>query len=88
MRRDRRPMKIQTLVFSKTCFRRAGAVAWAEKHDFQSDDVDETKASYRLRQADPDEFDPRTFRTIALPRHRWGGGCVKAVVAKRRRGSR
>ncbi len=69
--------EIQTLIFDKAQFTQPEAIKWADKNGFKSDKVDETADTYRLRQNDPDIFDPDTFSTIVL---RDG---IKAVVAKR-----
>lgn len=58
---------IQTLIFSREEFQTLDqAVAWAKDHDFRSDKTDELEETFRLRQKDPSEFDPETFRTITL----------------------
>ncbi len=68
--------EVQTLIFSKPKFDRAGAIKWAKDHDFRSDKVDETSTSFRLRQKNPGEFQEGSFRTIEL------ADGVKAVIGK------
>lgn len=71
----RKPMRVQSLIFSKDKFKdRGSAVGWAKEHDFKHGDVDETGDSFRLRQFSPSGKDK--FRTIELTTG------VKAVVAK------
>lgn len=71
----RRPMKIQSLIFSKDHFKSADdAKSWASKHNFKATGVDETGNSYRLRQESPGKF--KKMRTIELT------SGVKAVVGK------
>lgn len=62
--KDRVSTTVQSLTFSKMEFSREEAIAWAEEHNFNSDKVDETEKSYRLRQKDPGDFRPGSFRTI------------------------
>lgn len=72
---DRPPTVVQTLIFDKKIFETAeSAKKWARDHDFKDDKVDETEDSWRLRQRDPGDFDPDSFRTIELAKG------VKAVV--------
>ena len=72
--------KMQTLIFDKGVFKNSGEVeAWASDHDFRDDTVDEAADGYRLRQRDPDDFDPDSFRTIPLTEG------VKAVIGKLRK---
>lgn len=70
-------MNVQTLIFPKADFTEAAATAWAKKHGYATDKVDETKSSYRIRQKQPGRMGPKTFRTIAF-----GDSGIKAVVAK------
>jgi len=74
-----KPTEVQTLIFDKEKFSKAEAKAWAKDHDFKADKVDETGDSYRLRQADPGEFEDDSFRTVELT------SGVKAVVGKRKK---
>jgi len=72
---DRPPTVVQTLIFSKEVFETAeSAKDWAKERDYKSDKVDETEDSWRLRQRDPGDFDPESFRTITLTKG------VQAVV--------
>jgi ClpP class serine protease len=76
--RNRPPSVTQTLIFNKAQFpKRADAVAWAQKHKYRADKVDETENSFRLRQRDPGEF--RNFATITLTEG------VKAVIGQLKR---
>lgn len=70
----KKPMKIQSLIFSKDQFTAESAKAWAKQHGYATG-VDETGSSFRFRQADPDKYD--TMRTIELKTG------IKAVVGKR-----
>jgi hypothetical protein len=65
---------VQTLIFSKDEFNRSEAIEWAKDHDFIVNKVDETNASYRIRQKNPSSFEDDSFRTITLT------DGVKAVV--------
>lgn len=67
---------IQTLIFDKKKFDAESASKWASEHDFKSEKKDETENSIRIRQRDPGEFKPGSFRTISL---RDG---VKAVIGR------
>jgi len=59
------PAEIQSLIMSKETFPTAAAAKkWATDHDFRADKVDETGDSFRLRQADPGDF--QRLRTITL----------------------
>jgi len=70
---------IQTLIFDKTVFETAGeAVEWARTHGFGADKIDETDDSFRIRQMDPSEFQPDSFRTIDIRRG------VSAVIGRPR----
>jgi phage head maturation protease len=75
-----KPTEVQSLIFSKERFTKAEAVKWAKDHDFKANSVDETEDSWRLRQADPDEFEDGSFRTIELT------DGIKAVIGKRKEG--
>lgn len=71
----RKPMKVQSLIFSKDRFKSAAdAKAWASKHNFIAGAVDETGQSYRIRQQSPGKF--KKMRTIEMT------DGVKAVVGK------
>ena len=69
----RKPMNIQSLIFSKDKFTRDKAVNWAKKHGYKTG-IDETGNSYRMRQTSPG--DKTKFRTISLTEG------ISAVVAK------
>ena len=71
---------IQTLIFDKEKFTVETAKKWALDHDFKADSVDETDDSIRLRQCDPDDFDPDSFRTIEID------DGIKAVIGKLKEG--
>jgi len=74
---ESRPTTVQTLVFSKERFKTADqAKRWATEHDYHAAKVDETGESFRLRQREPADFDPKSFRTIGLTEG------VKAVIGK------
>jgi len=66
-KRQKKPTVVQTLIFSKEKFAKAeDAKAWATEHDFRSDKIDETEDSWRLRQRNPEDFEPGSFKTIEL----------------------
>lgn len=70
---------IQTLIFAKSKFEnKDDAKKWAKEHKFKNGDVDETEDSFRLRQIDPDQFDPKSFRTIDIDKG------IKAVIGKKK----
>ncbi len=69
-------MVVQSLIFDKDMFTEDKAKQWALDHGFKADKVDATEDSYRLRQREPEEFDPDSFRTIAITEG------VQAVVGK------
>jgi HK97 family phage portal protein len=69
--------EIQTLVFDKAQFPlQTDAAAWCTDHDYRTDNVAETKDTWRFRQQDGDRFDAATFKTIVV------GHGVKAVIGK------
>jgi len=69
--------EIQTLIFDKKRFPTAAdAKRWARENDFKAGGVDETENSFRLRQRDPGDFQPGSFRTISLTEG------VKAVIGR------
>lgn len=72
-------MVVQSLIFDKKTFDEAKARKWAEDHKFHASKVDETEDSFRLRQRDPGEFEPNTFRTVSLTKG------VQAVMGKLKR---
>lgn len=67
--------RVQSLIFDRAVFTRPKAEAWARKHGFDARGIDPQPNTWRIRQADPADFDPRTYGTITL---RPG---VQAVVA-------
>jgi SAM-dependent methyltransferase len=70
-----RPMKVQSLIFSKEKFKSAAdARKWASEHSFKATATDETGSSFRIRQEPPGKF--KKMRTITLT------DGVKAVVGK------
>jgi hypothetical protein len=75
--------KVQSLQFDKDLFTAAEAKAWAKAHGFRYGKVDLGQGNWlRLRQADPENFRPSTFRVIPL---REG---VQAVIAVPKRSAR
>lgn len=75
-------MVVQSLIFDKKIFITAAAVReWvANHHNFTVHKIDETDASFRVRQLDPSAFIEGSFRTITLP----GVKGIKAVVGRLR----
>jgi transcriptional regulator with XRE-family HTH domain len=77
---------VQTLIFPKDHWDSAAeAKKWAKDHDFKSGSVDETDASYRLRQKAPSAFKDNSFRTICLTGADTPGDAacrIKAVIGK------
>lgn len=69
---------VQTLILSKTFFDKAKATAWAEKHGFDCERVEETEQSYRLRQRNPAEFVDGSFRVVNFR----GVDGVQAVIGR------
>lgn len=67
--------QIQTLLFEREQFTKRKAQSWARKHGFRYDSVDLTDRYVRLRQENPEQFKPSTFRTIELRES------VQAVIA-------
>lgn len=68
--------RIQTLLFCPLRFSRKQAKQWAKQHGFKSSSIDTEGLMIRLRQDNPEMFQPGTFRTIEL---RPG---VKAVIGR------
>jgi hypothetical protein len=68
--------EVQTLIFSKSDFTKDEVLAWAKDHKLGADKIDETEDSYRVRQKDPNDFEPDSFRTIDITKG------VKAVIGK------
>jgi hypothetical protein len=86
--RDRKPMQravtpttVQTLIFDAKKFSASKAKAWAKAHGFRFSSVDETTDSVRLRQHNPEDFKPGSFRTIELTNG------VSAVIGKMKTGA-
>ena len=76
-KQERPPTKVQTLIFNKEVYKTTEAAKkWAKDHDFKSDKVDETEDSFRLRQRNPSDFVPNSFRTITLDKG------IKAVIGR------
>lgn len=67
---------IQTLIFDKKNFDLKAATKWARDNNFKVTKTDETGTSFRIRQKNPGEFKPKSFRTITL---RAG---IKAVIGR------
>mgnify|MGYP000069381585 CR=1 FL=1 len=63
---DPDPTTVQSLVFSRDDFTEAEALRWASSHSFKASKIDTTTNTRRIRQADPGDFDPASFRTIEL----------------------
>lgn len=75
-------LEVQTLIFRKENFPRADrARSWARYHGFKVAKVDETEVSFRLRQREPSDFVPGSFRTIDM-----GSSGVRGVVGCPKRG--
>jgi len=72
--------QIQTLLFPRPFWNRRDAAAWARKHRFRATTADVTEEYIRLRQRDPEQFRPGSFRTIALGKH--DKKPIKVVVAR------
>lgn len=76
-RLDADPTTVQTLIFDKGKYTSAKAVAWAKEHGFSAPKgADETEESLRVRERDPGQFQPDSFRTIEL------APGVKAVIGR------
>lgn len=69
--------EVQTLIFNKEWWTARQAQKWARTHDFKAAKVDETSASWRLRQKPVSRFRRGSFRTITFR----GVKGIKAVVA-------
>lgn len=68
--------RIQSLLFARDLFEPKEARAWAKEHGFSARKIDTTESFHRIRQRDPDDFDPESFRTIRLT------DGVKAIVGR------
>ncbi len=69
-------LEVQALIFSDANFTEESAIAWARDNDFLFDKIEETEDSWKLKQKDPNEFEPDSFRTIDITEG------VKAVAGK------
>jgi broad specificity phosphatase PhoE len=59
-------MVTQTLIFKKPDWKSSSSVkSWLKSHGKKTG-IDETDSSYRARQADPKDFESKSFRTIQL----------------------
>jgi len=58
--------EVQSLVFSSTVFTKSQALAWALEHGYKADKADVKANTIRIRQADPELFQPDSFFTKAL----------------------
>jgi hypothetical protein len=68
---------VQSLIFPKDKYKTAKECKdWAKKNNYKNNKVDETGDSFRLRQRDPGDFQPGSFRTIEF------GKGIKAVIGK------
>jgi hypothetical protein len=70
---------VQTLLFPRLFWDRKSAASWARKHGFRASTPDVTDEYIRLRQENPDQFQPKSFRTIDLKK---GTKPVKAVIGR------
>ena len=70
-------LEVQSLIFSSPPFTVVSARKWAEKHNFYFDRVDITPDTIRLRQEDPENFKPHSFRLIQFGNDTG----IKAIVA-------
>jgi hypothetical protein len=68
--------KIQSLLFEPTVWSQKGAREWARKHKFSATGLDLTDNYIRIRQFEPNLFQPNTFRTIEF------GRGIKAIVGR------
>ena len=71
--KERKPMDVQSFIFSKEKFTLPQAKSWLKDHGHKTS-VDETEDSYRFRQKEPGSMDK--FRTIEIDTG------IKAVVGK------
>lgn len=62
---------IQSLHFCKRVFTPSQARSWARAHGFRAPSPDITPKQIRLRQKNPDRFQPGSFRTIELKPGLW-----------------
>lgn len=73
---ERKKTDIQSVIFDKDKFTEGRAKNWLKEHGFKIPSVDETEESLRFRQEDPDSFQERSFRTIALTNG------IKAIIGR------
>lgn len=66
--RGKRRLTLQTLLFLRPRYDEPRAREWARSHHYKADKVDETPEHLRLRQRDPADFEPGSFRTIRFGR--------------------
>lgn len=59
-------MIVQSIIFDKEKFSQEEAQKWAEDHNYTAEGADETEGSFRLRQKQPADFDPDTFRVMEI----------------------
>lgn len=59
--------KVQSIIFDKSKWSKAEAVAWLNEHEFHSDKIDETENTYRFRQEDPSHFEKFATMSKNLP---------------------
>lgn len=71
--------EVQTLLFGRAFWNRRDAAAWARKHGFKASKADVTDEYIRLRQEEPDQFQPKSFRTIDFKK---GTKPIKAVIGR------
>lgn len=73
--------QVQSLLFDNTVWSVAAAKGWAKRHGFRHGKADNRAANVRLRQRDPGDYQPGTFRTIAFG----SDTGIKAVIGVPRR---
>lgn len=57
-------MVLQSVVLSREHFAsRASARKYVRRHNWSAGDLDANETQYRFRQREPNDFDPKTFRT-------------------------
>lgn len=56
--------KVQSLRFCRDVFTERQAKQWAKQHGYKYGKIDPTKRQYRIRQDEPDQFQPSSFRTV------------------------
>lgn len=71
--------QVQTLLFPRVAWDRRSSAAWARKHGFRGSNPDVTDDYIRYRQDNPDQFQPKSFRTITLAA---GRKPIKAVIGR------